>query len=143
MRSTVAVIGAGVSGLAMGLRLQQAGDDFTIFEKGSEVGGTWRDNRYPGLTIDVPSPLYTFAGHRHPGWRRWMPDQLEILDYHRDVATRTGLRERIRFATEVVAAPWTGTDWEVETAAVTPSASECWSARRASCTTRGSRPSRA
>jgi cation diffusion facilitator CzcD-associated flavoprotein CzcO len=117
MRSTVGVIGAGVSGLAMGLRLQAAGVPFTIFEKGPEVGGTWRDNRYPGLTIDVPSPLYTFAGHRHPGWRRWMPDQAEILDYHRDVATRTGLRERIRFDSEVVAATWTGTEWEVETAA--------------------------
>src|SRR3954453_7130095 len=117
MRSTVAVIGAGVSGLAMGLRLQRAGFDFTIFEKGSDVGGTWRENRYPGLTIDVPSPLYTFAGHRHPGWRRWMPEQREILDYHRDVATRTGLRHHIRFETEVVTATWTGTEWEVETAA--------------------------
>src|SRR4051812_35691481 len=117
MRSTVAVIGAGVSGLAMGLRLQAAGVPFEIFEKGPDVGGTWRDNRYPGLSIDVPSPLYTFAGHRHPGWRRWMPDQPEILDYHRDVATRTGLREHIRFETEVVAATWTGTEWEVETAA--------------------------
>src|SRR3954451_13942632 len=117
MRGSVAVIGAGVSALAMGLRLQRAGVPFTIFEKGSDVGGTWRENRYPGLTIDVPSPLYTFAGHRHPGWRRWMPDQPEILDYHRDVATRTGLREHIRFETEVVAATWTGTEWEVETAA--------------------------
>src|SRR3954451_13338590 len=116
MRGSVAVIGAGVSGLAMGLRLRRAGYDFTIFEKASEVGGTWRDNRYPGLTIDVPSPLYTFAGYRHPGWRRWMPDQAEILDYHRDVAARNGLREHIRFDCEVVAATWTGTGWEVETA---------------------------
>jgi cation diffusion facilitator CzcD-associated flavoprotein CzcO len=116
-RPTVAVIGAGVSGLAMGLRLRRAGYDFTIFEKASEVGGTWRDNRYPGLTIDVPSPLYTFAGYRHRGWRRWMPDQAEILDYHRDVASRNGLREHIRFDCEVVAATWTGADWEVETVA--------------------------
>src|SRR5436305_1012669 len=101
----------------MGLRLQRAGYDFTIFEKGPEVGGTWRDNRYPGLSIDVPSPLYTFTGHRHPGWRRWMPDQPEILDYHREVATRSGVRERIRFDSEVVAATWTGGEWEVETAA--------------------------
>src|SRR3954452_2023687 len=115
-RSSVAVVGAGVSGLAMGLRLQRAGLPFTIFEKGSEGGGTWRENRYPGLTIDVPSPLYTFRGHRHPGWRRWMPGWREILDYHRDVATRTGLREHIRFDTEVVAATWTGSEWEVETA---------------------------
>jgi cation diffusion facilitator CzcD-associated flavoprotein CzcO len=116
MPTTVAVIGAGVSGMAMGLRLQAAGVPFTIFEKGPEVGGTWRDNRYPGLSIDVPSPLYTFAGHRHPGWRRWMPDQQEILDYHADVATRSGLREHIRFEDEVVAATWTGTAWEVESA---------------------------
>ncbi len=113
----VAVIGAGVSGMAMGLRLQGAGADFTIFEKGPEVGGTWRDNRYPGLTIDVPSPLYTFKGHRHPGWRRWMPDWREILDYHREVATRSGLRERIRFDSDVVAAKWTGSEWELRTAA--------------------------
>ncbi|MEA2172301.1 MAG: hypothetical protein QOF76_5601, partial [Solirubrobacteraceae bacterium] len=103
--------------MAMGLRLMAAGIPFTIFEKGPEVGGTWRDNRYPGLSIDVPSPLYTFAGHRHPGWQRWMPDQPEILDYHRDVATRTGLREHIRFDSEVLAATWTGTEWAVETAA--------------------------
>src|SRR4051794_41956251 len=87
-RSTVAVIGAGVSGLAMGLRLQRAGVPFTIFEKGTEVGGTWRENRYPGLTIDVPSPLYTFAEHRHPGWRRWMPDWRGVPHSHPDGAAR-------------------------------------------------------
>jgi cation diffusion facilitator CzcD-associated flavoprotein CzcO len=114
--TNVAVIGAGVSGMAMGLRLQAAGIAFTIFEKAHEVGGTWRENRYPGLTIDVPSPLYTFAGHRHPGWRRWMPGWQEILDYHADVATRSGLREHIRFGAEVVAATWTGSEWEIETA---------------------------
>ena len=114
--TNVAVVGAGVSGMAMGLRLLEAGVPFTIFEKGSEVGGTWRENRYPGLTIDVPSPLYTFTGHRHPGWRRWMPGWKEILDYHAEVATRTGLRERIRFDTEIVAANWNGTEWEIETA---------------------------
>jgi cation diffusion facilitator CzcD-associated flavoprotein CzcO len=103
--------------MAMGLRLQEAGVPFTIFEKGSDVGGTWRENRYPGLTIDVPSPLYTFSGHRHPGWRRWMPGWREILDYHREVATRTGLRRHIQFDSEIVAANWTGTEWEVETAA--------------------------
>jgi cation diffusion facilitator CzcD-associated flavoprotein CzcO len=115
-RSSVAVVGAGVSGLAMGLRLQKAGVPFTIFEKGPEVGGTWRDNRYPGLTIDVPSPIYTFDGHRSPSWRRWMPEQQEILDYHVDVSRRTGLREHIRFDSEIVSANWTGTEWEIETA---------------------------
>ncbi len=114
--TTVAVIGAGVSGLAMGLRLLDAGVPFTIFEKGDEVGGTWRDNRYPGLTIDVPSPIYTYAAHRHPGWRRWMPDGREILDYHRSLTFSTGLREHIALDSEVVDARWTGGRWELTTA---------------------------
>lgn len=115
--TSVAVIGAGVSGLAAGLALRDAGVPFTIFEKADEVGGTWRDNRYPGLQIDVPSPLYTYRGHRHPGWRRWLPGGPEILDYHRDVSARTGLRERIAFGTEVVAADWLGDRWRLRTAA--------------------------
>lgn len=114
---TVAVIGAGVSGMAMGLRLRDVGVPFTIFEKGGEVGGTWRDNRYPGLTIDVPSPLYTFSSHRHAGWTRWMPKGSEILDYHRDVATRTGLRDRIAFDTEIVDARWADDEWVLTSAA--------------------------
>jgi cation diffusion facilitator CzcD-associated flavoprotein CzcO len=112
----VAIIGAGVSGLAAGIRMQRAGVPFTIFEKADEVGGTWRENRYPGLTIDVPSPIYTFAGERNPHWRRLMPDAREILDYHRDVSLRTGLREHIRFNAEVTAATWTGEQWELTTA---------------------------
>ena len=73
-------------------------------------------DRYPGLTIDVPSPIYTFAGERNPHWRRFMPAQQEILDYHRDVSHRTGLREQIRFGAEVVSADWTGSEWELRTA---------------------------
>jgi cation diffusion facilitator CzcD-associated flavoprotein CzcO len=114
--TTVGIIGAGVSGMAAGLRMQRAGVPFTIFEKADEVGGTWRENRYPGLTIDVPSPIYTFAGERNPHWRRFMSAQQEILDYHRDVSHRTGLREQIRFGAEVVSADWTGTEWELRTA---------------------------
>jgi cation diffusion facilitator CzcD-associated flavoprotein CzcO len=102
--------------MTMALRLQRAGVPFTVFEKGPEVGGTWRENRYPGLTIDVPSPLYTFREHRHPGWTRWMPGHAEILEYHADVATRTGLRRHIRFDSEVVDATWTGSAWDVRTA---------------------------
>lgn len=111
----VAVIGAGVSGMAMGLRLLREGRPFTIFEKAAEVGGTWRENRYPGLTIDVPSAIYTFADARHPGWRRWMPDAAEILEYHRDVSFRLGLREHIRFGCEIVAATWQGDHWVLRT----------------------------
>jgi cation diffusion facilitator CzcD-associated flavoprotein CzcO len=110
---SVAIIGAGVSGMAAGLHLQRHGIPFTIFEKADEVGGTWRENRYPGLTIDVPSPIYTFSGERNPHWGRLLPDQAEILAYHRDVSHRSGLRERIRFGCEITAATWTGTQWEL------------------------------
>jgi len=113
-QTTVAIIGAGLSGMAAGLRLQRDGVPFTIFEKGSDVGGTWRENRYPGLTIDVPSPIYTFRDYRHGGWRRWMPDQPEIYEYFRDVATRSGLRRAIRFNTAVTAASWDGEAWVVQ-----------------------------
>lgn len=112
----MAIIGAGVSGMAAGLRLQREGIPFTIFEKGPEVGGTWRENRYPGLTIDVPSPIYTFAAHRNPAWRRLLPDAAEILEYHRAVSFESGLRERIRFGCEIVSATWTGSEWEITTA---------------------------
>src|SRR5947209_17582641 len=102
--------------MAAGLCLDRRGVPFTIFEKAHEVGGTWRENRYPGLTIDVPSLIYTFAGQRNPRWQRLLPAQAEILDYHREVSFRTGLRERIRFGCEVVEARWTGADWELRLA---------------------------
>lgn len=112
---SVAVVGAGVSGLAMAMRLQRAGVRYVVFEKAQEVGGTWRDNRYPGLTIDVPSPIYTYADEPNPGWRRWMPGGPEILEYHRDVSIRTGVRRHIIFGTEIVEASWRGDHWELVT----------------------------
>src|SRR5690349_16463028 len=113
----VVVVGAGVSGMAMGLALQQTDRSFVVLEKAEEVGGTWRDNRYPGLTIDVPAPIYTFTGHRNPDWTRWMPGHREILEYHRDVSLSSGLRGYIRFSAEVVSARWTGTEWIIGTRA--------------------------
>ena len=113
MEARIGIIGAGVSGMAAGLEMQRRGVPFTIFEKAEEVGGTWRENRYPGLTIDVPSPLYTFAGQRNPYWRNLLPAQAEILDYHRAVSVRTGLRSQIRFGCEVVAATWSDSEWSL------------------------------
>jgi len=113
---SVGIVGAGVSGMAAGLCLERHGVPFTIFEMADEVGGTWWKNRYPGLTIDVPSPIYTFSGQRNPHWRRFLPDQAEILAYHQAVSIQTGLRERIRFRSEVTSARWTGVDWEVDLA---------------------------
>jgi cation diffusion facilitator CzcD-associated flavoprotein CzcO len=111
----VVVVGAGVSGMAMGLALQETDRSFVVLEKADEVGGTWRENTYPGLTIDIPAPIYTFTGHRNPDWTRWMPGHREILEYHRDVSLSSGLREHIRFSSEVLSAGWTGTEWVIGT----------------------------
>ena len=64
----VAVIGAGAGGIAMGIALKRAGLDFTIYEKSDGVGGTWRDNTYPGAACDVPSHLYSYSFEPHPWW---------------------------------------------------------------------------
>ncbi|MCU1452582.1 MAG: FAD-dependent pyridine nucleotide-disulfide oxidoreductase, partial [Acidimicrobiales bacterium] len=102
---SVAIIGSGFGGIGMAIRLQQAGfDSFTIFEKAQRVGGTWRDNTYPGAGCDVPSHLYSFSFVPKADWSRKFPGQAEILDYLEDCADRFGLRPHIRFGTEVTAA---------------------------------------
>src|SRR5690349_15469508 len=83
----VAVVGAGFSGLCMAIHLQRAGmRDFVVFDKGSDIGGVWRDNVYPGCGCDVPSHLYSYSFARYADWTRAYPKQQEILDYlHRCV----------------------------------------------------------
>ena len=114
----VAVIGAGMSGLCMGIKLREAGfADFTILEKASEVGGTWRENRYPGLSCDVPSRYYSYSFAPNPEWSSWQSPGPEILGYFRGIADRYGLRERIRFGAEVDRAVWEDGRWRVHTTA--------------------------
>ena len=99
----------------MGVALKRAGfDDFVMLEKGSDVGGTWYWNRYPGLSCDVPSQLYQYSFHLKPDWRRVFATQEEILAYHREVVDRFGLRPHLRLETEVTRACWTGEEWEIE-----------------------------
>ncbi len=77
----VVIVGAGMSGIAMGVALKRAGfDDFVMLEKGSDVGGTWYWNHYPGLSCDVPSQLYQYSFHLKPDWERVFATQDEILD---------------------------------------------------------------
>lgn len=114
----VAIIGAGMSGLCMAAKLQDAGiDDFTIFEQADEVGGTWRDNTYPGLTCDVPSRYYTYSFRPNPEWSHMLPPGPEIQEYFRRVATERGIRPHIRFGTEVRSAAYRDGRWWVSTAA--------------------------
>lgn len=103
----VIIIGTGFAGLGMAIRLRQHGmTDFVVLERAAEVGGTWRDNRYPGCACDVPSRLYSFSFELNPSWSRNFSPQQEIWDYLRHCADSYGLRPRIRFHHEVLAAAW-------------------------------------
>ncbi|MFE5286804.1 flavin-containing monooxygenase [Nocardia sp. NPDC056611] len=113
----IVIIGAGVSGIATAITLQRKGfHDFTILEKGSDVGGVWHWNRYPGLTCDVPSQLYQFGFAPKPDWSHIFAPGPEIQGYLADVVERYGLRPHLRVNAEVVAATFSGSAWRVETA---------------------------
>lgn len=102
-KTDIAIIGTGFAGIGMGIRLKQAGiDDFIIFERGDEVGGTWRDNFYPGAACDVQSHLYSFSFAPNPDWSRQFAPQEEILAYLKGCADRFGLRAHMRFKQTLV-----------------------------------------
>ncbi|SDP37385.1 Predicted flavoprotein CzcO associated with the cation diffusion facilitator CzcD [Pedococcus dokdonensis] len=101
----VAIVGTGFSGLGMAIRLAQRGDtDYVVLEKADEVGGTWRDNRYPGCACDVPSRLYSFSFAQFPRWSRDYASAGEIWSYLRAVADRYAVRDRIEFGADLRAA---------------------------------------
>jgi len=101
----IAIIGAGHAGLCMGMQLLRAGiDDFVILEKGSSLGGTWRDNTYPGASCDAPSFLYSFSFAQKTDWSRRFAWQPELLAYSAECAVRSGLLPHCRFNAAVVAA---------------------------------------
>jgi cation diffusion facilitator CzcD-associated flavoprotein CzcO len=103
----IVIVGAGFGGLGMAIRLKQEGfDDFILLEKSGEVGGTWRDNTYPGAACDIQSHLYWFSFDEQPNWSRIYPLQHEILGNIRDMAKRHGLMSHIRFHAELAAAHW-------------------------------------
>lgn len=94
-RHTV-IIGTGFSGLGMAIRLKGAGmEDFTILEQASEVGGTWRDNHYPGAACDVPTYLYSFSFEQNPSWSKMFGPQKEIFDYMIRCSEKYGLRSKM------------------------------------------------
>jgi cation diffusion facilitator CzcD-associated flavoprotein CzcO len=115
----VAIIGAGFSGLGAAIRLKQHGDqDFVVFERAEEVGGTWEANTYPGCQCDVASNLYSFSFAPNPGWTRTYSHQPEIKAYLDDCVGRFGLQPHLRLGTEVVGADWDEATklWRIETA---------------------------
>lgn len=114
----IAIIGSGFSGLCLGIRLKKAGNnDFIIFEKAAGVGGTWRDNSYPGAACDVPSVSYCFSFEQKTDWsRKWSP-QAEILEYMKHCARKYDLLPHIRLNCEVIAAEFAADEgvWHIHT----------------------------
>jgi cation diffusion facilitator CzcD-associated flavoprotein CzcO len=103
----VGILGAGFGGLGTAIRLKQRGDDdFLVFERAADVGGTWWANTYPGCQCDIPSHLYSFSFAPNPNWTRTYPKQPELRDYLRATAEKFGVHDRTRFNTEVTAAVW-------------------------------------
>jgi len=116
----VAIIGSGFSGLGMAITLRRRGEtDFVVLERGDDVGGTWRDNHYPGAACDVQSNLYSFSFAPNPDWPRSYSEQPEIQAYLRSTADRWGVRPHCVFDADVTGARWVEADrrWHVTTTA--------------------------
>jgi cation diffusion facilitator CzcD-associated flavoprotein CzcO len=112
----IGIVGAGFAGLCAAIRLQRAGfEDFEIFERAADVGGTWRDNTYPGCACDIPSNLYSFSFEPNPEWTRMYPQQGEIHAYLRRVVEKYGLARRIRYGRELTEARYdeAATAWDL------------------------------
>jgi cation diffusion facilitator CzcD-associated flavoprotein CzcO len=114
----IVIVGSGFSGIGMAVRLLSDGErDFVLLERASELGGTWRDNTYPGCRCDVPSHLYSFSFAPNPNWSSTFSPQPEILEYLRGVARRFGVVEHVRFDHELESAEWDASEarWRLET----------------------------
>jgi cation diffusion facilitator CzcD-associated flavoprotein CzcO len=115
---TIAIAGAGLSGLGMAIALRRDGiDDFVVFERADDLGGTWRDNGYPGCACDIASVLYSYTDEQNPGWTRAFAGQAEIWAYMHEVADRHDIAAHMRYGHEVLEANWSpdGDRWEIRT----------------------------
>ncbi|MET8969923.1 flavin-containing monooxygenase [Streptomyces hydrogenans] len=114
----VAVIGSGFGGLGAAVRLRREGiTDFVVLERADSVGGTWRDNSYPGCACDVPSHLYSFSFAPNPDWPRTFSGQRHIRAYLEHVADTFGIRPHLRLNHEVLRMEWDADElrWRIET----------------------------
>lgn len=111
------VIGAGMSGILSVIKLREAGyDDITVFEKADRMGGTWRENTYPGIACDVPSHLYSYSFAPNPTWTHVFSSGDEILAYFEQVARDHDVERVVRFGDEVTSCEYAGGRWTVRTA---------------------------
>ncbi|MFC0448552.1 flavin-containing monooxygenase [Rhodococcus jostii] len=114
----ILIVGAGISGIGAAIRLKQSGiDNFAILEKGDALGGTWRDNTYPGCACDVPSALYSYSFAPNQEWSRLFAGQEEIRRYIERTAAEHGVPEHVKFGTEMQRAQWSERSrrWSVDT----------------------------
>ncbi|BBX17814.1 cyclohexanone monooxygenase [Mycolicibacterium duvalii] len=114
---TVVIVGAGIAGMAAALECAAAGIDYEIIDRNDEVGGTWYTTVYPGIGVDTPSAYYSLSRDINGDWTSYYPQGAEYQRYLQAVADRNGLREHIRFSTEVEALWWDDEHarWEVHT----------------------------
>ncbi|AZI35727.1 putative flavin-containing monooxygenase [Caenibius tardaugens NBRC 16725] len=111
------IIGAGMAGILAGIRLLDAGyANFVIYEKATSLGGTWRENTYPGLTCDVPAHAYTYSFEPNPDWTSEMASGPEIRDYFERTARKYGVYDHIAFDEDVIACRYDDAQWQIETA---------------------------
>ncbi|MEV6767082.1 NAD(P)/FAD-dependent oxidoreductase [Nocardia sp. NPDC051030] len=116
--SRVIIVGSGFSGLGLAIRLSQQGrNDYLVLERGKDVGGTWRDNTYPGAACDVPSQLYSYSFALNPDWSRSFSKQPEIQRYIQGVADKYGVRDKHLFDCDMTGARWNDetSQWEIQT----------------------------
>jgi len=112
----IVVIGAGLSGALMGMKLLERGfDNFVILEKADRMGGTWRDNVYPGVACDVPAHLYVYSFAPNPDWRSRFADGRSLWDYYHGVAEQRGVLPYIEYGKEVASAVFEDDRWRLET----------------------------
>lgn len=109
-RYHVLVIGAGYSGLAMAIKLKEAGIPFTVIEKNDDVGGTWYENSYPGVAVDTPNHFYSYSFRTSSDWDHYFAQGPEIIRYIRTVYAESGVKDHVRFEEEVVSAIWHAED---------------------------------
>src|SRR5262249_18112289 len=116
----VLIVGTGFGGICMALRLREAGyESFGVIEQADDVGGTWRDNRYPGCACDVPSHLYSLSFAPKDDWSRLYPQQSELLEYLHGLVKQAGIAPHIRLKAAMAGARWDETTgrWHVTTSA--------------------------
>ena len=124
-RTDMLIVGAGFSGLTMAIEARKHGiRDIAILEKASDIGGTWRENTYPGVACDIPSHLYSMATHLNPDWSRAYAGGAEIQAYLKRICKDEGIYDLCHFGQALKSARWDGTKWQVVT-----ESGQHWSAR--------------